>query len=96
MDVFNNEDKKVVDDLRRTIQSGSRLSVAAASFSIYAYQALAKELANIDQLRFIFTGYAFTKEKTPKEAREFYIPRLNTERSLYGADYEIKLRNELN
>lgn len=63
---------------------------------MYAYRALRKELDDIDEFRFIFTGSAFAKEKAPHEAREFYIPRLNTERSLYGADYEIKLRNELN
>ena len=34
-------------------------------------------------------------EKAKKEKREFYIPRLNRERSLYGTEFEIKLRNEL-
>lgn len=49
----------------------------------------------IDELRFIFTFPTFIKEKTVKEKREFYIPRLNRERSLYGTEFEIKLRNEL-
>ena len=49
----------------------------------------------IDELRFIFTSPTFIKEKTVKEKREFYIPRLNRERSLYGTEFEIKLRNEL-
>ena len=35
------------------------------------------------------------KETAPKEKREFYIPRLNRERSLYGTEFEVKLRNEL-
>ena len=35
-------------------------------------------------------------EKAKKEKREFYIPRLNRERSLYGTEFEVKLRNELN
>ena len=34
-------------------------------------------------------------EKAKKEKREFYIPRLNRERSLYGTEFEIKLRNEM-
>lgn len=38
---------------------------------------------------------AFVKERTPKTQREFYIPRLSREKSLYGTEYEIKLRNEL-
>lgn len=33
------------------------------------------------------------RQKKPK--REFYIPRLNRERSLYGTEFEVKLRNEL-
>ena len=34
-------------------------------------------------------------EKTPKERREFYIPRLQREKSLYGTEFEVRLRNEL-
>lgn len=45
---------------------------------------------------FLFTGETFTKETAPKESREFYIPRLNAERSLYGTNFEIRLRNKLN
>ena len=37
----------------------------------------------------------FNNRKAKKEKREFYIPRLNRERSLYGTEFEIKLRNEL-
>ena len=49
----------------------------------------------VDEFRFIFTSPTFTTEKAPKEKREFYIPRLNRERSLYGTEFEVKLRNEL-
>lgn len=94
--VLDNIHEKVIDDLKITMQKGSKVSIAAASFSIYAYESLKKELNNVDEFRFIFTGETFTKEKAPKEAREFYIPRLNRERSLYGADFEVRLRNELN
>lgn len=95
MQVFDNITKTVKDDLTVTIKKGSRLSIAAACFSIYAYQVLKKQLNGIDELRFIFTSPAFVTEKVPKEKREFYIPRLNRERSLYGTEFEIKLRNEL-
>jgi SNF2 family DNA or RNA helicase len=95
MEVFDNINKIVKDDLAVTIKKGSRLSIAAACFSIYAYQELKSQLDDIDELRFIFTSPAFVKEKVPKEKREFYIPRLNRERSLYGSEFEVKLRNEL-
>ena len=95
MEVFNNTEKIVKDDLIETIKPKSKVSIAAACFSIYAYQELKKELEKIEELRFIFTSPAFIQEKAKKEKREFYIPRLSREKSLYGTEYEIKLRNEL-
>ena len=58
-----------------TIKSGSRVSIAAASFSIYAFQELREQLSEIDELRFIFTSPSFITEKADKQRREFYIPR---------------------
>lgn len=78
-----------------TIRSGSRVSVAAASFSIYAFQELREQLGDIAELRFIFTSPSFITEKADRQRREFYIPRLNRERDLFGSEFEIKLRNEL-
>ena len=95
MQILDNINQTVRSDLQATIKKGSKLSIAAACFSIYAYQELKKQLDGIDQLRFIFTSPTFIQEKVPKEKREFYIPRLNRERSLDGTDFEIKLRNEL-
>lgn len=77
------------------IHKGSKLSIAAACFSIYAYQELKKQLEQIDELRFIFTSPTFITEKASKAQREFYIPRISRERSLYGTEFEVKLRNEL-
>ena len=94
-DIIDNKNKTLKDDLTSEIRQGSRLSVAAACFSIYAFQELKKQLTDIDELRFIFTSPTFTTEKINKEKREFYIPRLNRERSLYGTEFEVKLRNEL-
>lgn len=95
MEIFNNTTKVVKDDLVKKIQSGSKVSVAAACFSIYAYQALKHELEHCDEFRFIFTSPTFIAEKTPKERREFYIPRLNREKGLYGTEFEVRIRNEL-
>lgn len=95
MQILDNVTKTVKDDLAATISKGDKLSIAAACFSIYAYQALKEQLDGIDELRFVFTSPTFLKETAPKEKREFYIPRLNRERSLYGTEFEVKLRNEL-
>lgn len=91
---INNITDRVVDDLRERLSYSSRLSIAAASFSIYAFEALKKELESIPELRFIFTAPTFT-HKEKKEKREYYIPKLNRERNVYGTDFEIRLRNQL-
>ncbi len=93
--VINNISERVIDDLQTKLSNGSTVSIAAASFSIYAYEALKEELENVDELRFIFTSPTFIKDKVKKEKREFFIPKLNRERNLYGSDFEVKLRNKL-
>lgn len=95
MELINNTTKTLKDDLAIEIKKGSKLSIAAACFSIYAFQELKEQLKSIEELRFIFTSPTFVTEKAKKEKREFYIPRLNRERSLYGTEFEVKLRNEL-
>lgn len=95
MEVIDNINKILKNDLKKTIKPNSKLSIASACFSIYAFQELKNQLENIEELRFIFTSPSFIKEKTAKTKREFYIPRLSREKCLYGTEYEIKLRNEL-
>lgn len=93
---FNNITERVIDDLKQVLSSGnSQVSIAAASFSIYAYEALKEELEKVDSVNFIFTSPTFNTDKTEKQKREFYIPKLNRERSLFGSDFEIRLRNQL-
>lgn len=93
---IDNVHQTLSQSIKEEIKPGSKVSIAAACFSIYAYQELKNELKNIDELRFIFTSPTFVVDKAKKEKREFYIPRLNRERSLYGTEFEVKLRNELN
>lgn len=95
MKIFDNITEIVRDDLEKTIKKNSRVSVAAACFSMYAYQELKQQLDQVEEFRFIFTSPTFIKEKAEKQKREFYIPRLHRENSLYGTEFEIKLRNEL-
>ena len=82
-----------------TLKPGARLKIAASCFSMYAYEALKAELEKIDGLDFIFTAPTFlaneVTDKIRKERREFHIPKLDRERSLYGSEFEIQLRNKL-
>lgn len=95
MEFIDNVNKTLKDDMALILRSGSKVAIAASCFSIYAFQELKEQLLDISELRFIFTSPSFITEKADKQKREFYIPRLNRERDLYGSEFEIKLRNEL-
>ncbi len=99
MDIINNTTHKLGDDLKTSLKRGDRLKVAASCFSIYAFEALKSELAKIDHLDFIFTAPTFVPEDATdqftRERREFFIPKVQREKSLYGSEFEIQLRKKL-
>ncbi len=96
---IDNRTKLLGDDLKEELKSGSKVRIAASCFSMYAFKELKEELSKIDELKFLFTSPTFTKEQfaenMKKEKREFFIPKQHRENSLYGNDFEIKLRNEM-
>jgi superfamily II DNA or RNA helicase len=87
------------NDLKNTMQKGSRLKIAASCFSIYAFEALKAELESIESFEFIFTSPQFSADEVTdaaqKERREFHIPKAELERSFYGTEFEVQLRNKL-
>lgn len=99
MELIDNINRLLGDDLRRALVPGARLKVAASCFSMYAFEALKTELEQIEELQFIFTAPTFmadeVTDKIRKERKEFHIPKLHRERSLYGSEFEIHLRNKL-
>ena len=95
MGLIDNITKTLRDDLKVEIKAGSKISMAACCFSIYAFQELKEQLKDIEEFRFLFTSPTFTAEKIDKQRREFYIPRIDRERTLYGSPFEVKLRNQL-
>ena len=73
--VINNVSERVVDDLKTKLSKGSRVSIAAVSFSIYAFEALKEELENVDELRFIFTSPTFIKDKAKHRSSVLWVLR---------------------
>lgn len=71
MKIYDNIQEIVKDDMVTTISKGSKVSIAAACFSMYAYKELKKQLDSVDEFRFIFTSPTFTKEKASKESANF-------------------------
>ena len=96
MESFDNIQRKVGEDLQKTVKPGSKLSIAASVFSIYAFEALQKELTSIDELRFIFSSPTFIEEELVKKSREFYIPHIVRDAELCGGEFELRLKNQLN
>jgi SNF2 family DNA or RNA helicase len=99
MELIDNISRLLGDDLKQTLRPSARLKIAASCFSMYAFEALKAELEKIDELNFIFTSPTFVAnevtDKIRKERKEFHIPKLDRERSLYGSEFEIQLRNKL-
>lgn len=61
MEILDNIERNVKNDLKKTIKKDSKISVAAACFSIYAYQELKSELSKVDEVNFIFTSPTFIR-----------------------------------
>ena len=74
MELLDNVNKTLKDDLSDTIREGSRVSIAAACFSMYAFQELKNQLESVEELRFIFTSPTFTTEKAKKKAENSIFP----------------------
>ena len=98
MEVIDNKGKLLGDDLRVELTTGTKVKIVASCFSIYAFETLKEELESIDELEFIFPQPTFVSEgikgTIKKEAKEFYIPKKELESSLYGTEFEIRLRNK--
>ena len=92
---IDNRTVKLGDELKKELKAGSRVKMAAATFSMFAYQSLKEELEQIEELKFIFTSPTFTTDELAKEYREYAIPKKKRESSIFGAEYELKLMNEL-
>ena len=99
METIDNLNSLLGDSLKTTLKAEGKLKIAASCFSMFAYEALKDELENLEAVEFIFTSPTFSQgestDKIRKERREFFIPKLERERSLYGTEFEIELRNKL-
>jgi len=93
---INNKSERLVDDLKARLSTESRVSIAAASFSIYAFEALKKELEKVKELRFIFTSPTFVSDKKKRRRSESFTSRSSTVsetsmvRSLNGRNVDVE------
>ena len=95
MELLDNITRTVKDGMADDLGRGGRLSVVAACFSIYAYHELKRQLEGLEELRFIFSAPAFTKERHAKGESAGFLARLERERGLTGTVFEQRLKNTL-
>ena len=99
MELLDNVNRLFGDDLKLTIGRSAKIKIAASCFSIYAFESLKGELEKIESFEFIFTSPTFVPEealdKFKRERREFQISKAERERSFYGTEFEIHLKNKL-
>ncbi len=99
MKMIDNKTTLLATDLQEQIGSGDCIKISASYFSIYAYDTLKESLKDIQQLQFIFTKPTFVvdqvTEQNKKAEREFFIPKPNATSNIYGAEFEIRLKNKL-
>jgi len=81
----NKKTGRVGDVVRDSIGKGTKLSILSGLFSIYAYEALKKELSQIDSLRLLFTKLLPTSENDQKQSAV----------TLTGNQFERRFRNQL-
>lgn len=101
MKLIDNINDLLGDDIKQSVLQGARLKIAASCFSIYAYEALKRELESVESFEFIFTSPTFmpgeVTDAAKKERREFHIPKspseTQNERGLYGTEFEVQLKN---
>lgn len=93
---IDNQLEKLGEDLKHVIEGKSKLQICASIFSMYGFEALKKELKNIESLKFIFTDPTFVNvSSNNKELKQFEINSSKREKSISGSIYEVKLKNEL-
>lgn len=80
----------VGDVLKENLQEGSKLTIMAAHFTLYAFQELKDELSKLDEFRFLFTQPTFVENKYHKEQIK------QNEQKLFGLDEEISYQMNLN
>ena len=94
--IFDNKIDIVGDDLKKSIEKNSQISIASSIFSIYGYESLKKQLNSIDKLRFVFTDPTFIKtDEKKKDTRHFEINSSKRKKAISGSEFELNLKNEL-
>lgn len=92
--MLDNKKSGIVGDaLKPYFKKDAKVAIMSSYFTIYAFEALKKELMKVDEVRFLFIDPTFTSEKHTQGTTD--IDKSGREKRLSGSELEIKMRNEL-
>src|SRR5699024_7996906 len=94
--IDNKGENTLVNLLKREIMIGSKIAVASAYFSIYAYDALRKEMEESEEFKFLYTKPTFYKIE--RDLIRQYKLQATIEVRFSKIDsnkYEIQIRNKM-
>ena len=66
----NKKSGMVGDALKPYFKKNAKVAIMSSYFTIYAFEALKKELMTVDEVRFLFIDPTFTSEKLTKGTTE--------------------------
>ena len=98
--IIDNVNDLLGDDLKSEITPGSKVRIAASTFSIFAFEALREELEQVERAgvhlhRPSFVTARGDRQAAARSAGSSSSRRRERESSLYGSEFEIRLRNKL-
>src|SRR5699024_1273481 len=89
-------DNTLKNILEKKIKAGSKVAIASAYFSLFAFDALKKQLDHVDDFKFLYTQPTFYKKERDLK-RQYHLQKDETPRqpTFDGNTYEIQLRNDM-
>lgn len=76
MKIIDNNTELLRDNLISSIKKGSKMSIAASCFSMYAFNELIEQLKGLDEFRFIFTTPSFVNNDKHNMTVQVTLPVL--------------------
>ena len=94
--VDNKGDNTLVSLLKENVYKDAKMTVASATFSLFAYYAIKDELDKLSEFKFLFTKPTFYKlGQEVKRQYKLQLQEIENNPKFDGNNFEIQLRNKM-
>ena len=93
--VDNKGDNTIIQTLKDEVKKGSKIAVASAYFSIYAFEELKKELSRAKEFQFLYTQPTFYDHEQDQNHQYKLKKNNKNDPTFEGNDFELPLRNKM-